>query len=41
MDSRVSVQVEDFNVGDEYQALAQSNASGAVVTFVGKVRDMN
>lgn len=41
MDSRVSVQVEDFNVGDEYQALAKSNASGAVVTFVGKVRDMN
>ncbi|OLQ89942.1 molybdopterin synthase catalytic subunit [Vibrio ponticus] len=41
MDPRVLVQVEDFNVGDEYQALAQSNASGAVVTFVGKVRDMN
>ncbi|WP_194438732.1 molybdopterin synthase catalytic subunit MoaE [Vibrio fluminensis] len=41
MDPRVLVQVEDFNVGDEYQALAKSNASGAVVTFVGKVRDMN
>ncbi|WP_162063266.1 molybdopterin synthase catalytic subunit MoaE [Vibrio taketomensis] len=41
MDPRVLVQVEDFNVGDEYQALAQSNASGAIVTFVGKVRDMN
>ena len=41
MDSRVSVQVEDFNVGDEYQALAQGTALGAVVTFVGKVRDMN
>ncbi|GAK86587.1 molybdenum cofactor biosynthesis protein MoaE [Vibrio ponticus] len=41
MDPRVLVQVADFNVGDEYQALAQSNASGAVVTFVGKVRDMN
>ncbi|OLQ90654.1 molybdopterin synthase catalytic subunit [Vibrio panuliri] len=41
MDPRVAVQVEDFNVGDEYQALAQSHASGAIVTFVGKVRDMN
>ncbi|WP_162045882.1 molybdopterin synthase catalytic subunit MoaE [Vibrio taketomensis] len=41
MDPRVLVQVEDFNVGNEYQALAQSNASGAIVTFVGKVRDMN
>jgi molybdopterin synthase catalytic subunit len=38
---RVSVQSEDFSVGDEYDALAQSHASGAIVTFVGKVRDMN
>ncbi|EGA69644.1 molybdenum cofactor biosynthesis protein E [Vibrio sinaloensis DSM 21326] len=41
MDSRVSVLVDDFSVGDEYQALAQGSAAGAVVTFVGKVRDMN
>ncbi len=38
---RVSVQFEDFSVGAEYEALAQCTASGAVVTFVGKVRDMN
>ncbi|WP_100754063.1 molybdopterin synthase catalytic subunit MoaE [Vibrio salilacus] len=41
MDSRVSVFKQDFCVGDEYQALADGTASGAVVTFVGKVRDMN
>ncbi|WP_159651548.1 molybdopterin synthase catalytic subunit MoaE [Vibrio atypicus] len=41
MDSRVSVQVEDFSVGAEYEALAEGTAAGAVVTFVGKVRDMN
>ena len=38
---RVSVQFEDFSVGAEYESLAQGTASGAVVTFVGKVRDMN
>ena len=41
MDSRVSVQHPDFDVGTEYQYLAQGSAAGAVVTFVGKVRDMN
>ncbi|PAU39359.1 molybdopterin synthase catalytic subunit [Vibrio coralliilyticus] len=41
MMERVSVQFEDFSVGAEYEALAQGTASGAVVTFVGKVRDMN
>jgi len=41
MDSRVSVQVEDFSVGAEYEALAEGTAAGAVVTFTGKVRDMN
>ncbi|WP_394144449.1 molybdopterin synthase catalytic subunit MoaE [Vibrio atypicus] len=41
MDSRVSVQVEDFSVGAEYEALAEGSAAGAVVTFIGKVRDMN
>ncbi|QIA63865.1 molybdopterin synthase catalytic subunit MoaE [Vibrio astriarenae] len=41
MDKRISVQAADFSVGDEYQALAQGTAAGAVVTFVGKVRDMN
>ncbi|WP_159738212.1 molybdopterin synthase catalytic subunit MoaE [Vibrio atypicus] len=41
MDSRVSVQVEDFSVGAEYEVLAEGTAAGAVVTFIGKVRDMN
>ncbi len=41
MDSRVAVQNADFSVGDEYQLLAEGTSSGAVVTFVGKVRDMN
>lgn len=38
---RVQVQENDFDLGSEYQALAKSNAVGAVVTFIGKVRDMN
>lgn len=41
MDSRVSVQFDDFSVGAEYDGLSQGTASGAVVTFIGKVRDMN
>ena len=41
MDTRVSILVEDFVVGDEYQALAEGTAAGAVVIFVGKVRDLN
>ncbi|AIW14698.1 molybdopterin synthase catalytic subunit MoaE [Vibrio tubiashii] len=41
MDNRVSVQFEDFSVGSEYEALAQGTSAGAVVTFTGKVRDMN
>ncbi|TOG16859.1 molybdopterin synthase catalytic subunit [Vibrio parahaemolyticus] len=41
MDPRVSVQVEDFSVDQEYQRLSEGTAAGAVVTFIGKVRDMN
>ncbi|WP_332398779.1 molybdopterin synthase catalytic subunit MoaE [Vibrio metschnikovii] len=41
MDSRVSVQTADFSLADEYAALAQDRSVGAVVTFVGKVRDLN
>ena len=41
MDTRVSVQFEDFSINDEYEALAAGTSAGAVVTFVGKVRDMN
>lgn len=41
MDNRVSVQVQDFSVADEYAQLSSGTQAGAVVTFVGKVRDMN
>lgn len=38
----ISVQQEDFNVGEEYQTLSQGNdKDGAVVFFVGKVRNRN
>ncbi len=37
----IKVQHEDFVVADEYQQLANDNQDGAVVTFVGKVRDFN
>ncbi|KUI99874.1 molybdopterin synthase catalytic subunit MoaE [Vibrio sp. MEBiC08052] len=37
----VAVQQDDFCIDDEYQALSQGEDVGAVVTFVGKVRDMN
>ncbi len=37
----ISVQEHDFNVGVEYQALADNCQIGAVVTFIGKVRDFN
>ncbi|CAH0525536.1 molybdopterin synthase catalytic subunit MoaE [Vibrio hippocampi] len=41
MSISVSVQQQDFDLGFEYQQLAQDNQAGAVVTFAGKVRDMN
>ncbi|MEH0741520.1 molybdopterin synthase catalytic subunit MoaE [Vibrio cholerae] len=41
MTVRISVQADDFDVGEEYGQLAQDASIGAVVTFVGKVRDMN
>ncbi|WP_107851689.1 molybdopterin synthase catalytic subunit MoaE [Oceanimonas marisflavi] len=37
----IRVQTEDFCLATEYAALSQSYQTGAVVTFVGKVRDMN
>jgi molybdopterin synthase catalytic subunit len=38
----ISIHTSDFNVGDEYTALvANDSAAGAVVTFVGRVRDLN
>ncbi|PWI34254.1 molybdopterin synthase catalytic subunit MoaE [Vibrio albus] len=41
MGYRVQVSREDFSVGKEYEQLATGSEAGAVVTFVGKVRDMN
>ncbi len=37
----ISIQQEDFSVAEEYQKLNTSDCDGAIVTFVGKVRDMN
>ncbi|WP_036800412.1 MULTISPECIES: molybdopterin synthase catalytic subunit MoaE [Photobacterium] len=37
----ISVQFEDFSVADEYAKLAEGTDAGAVVTFIGKVRDFN
>ncbi len=38
---RILVQTADFSVPDEYARIATDNSDGAVVTFVGKVRDFN
>ena len=37
----ISIQVEDFNPGHEYECLEGNKSSGAIVTFTGTVRDMN
>lgn len=37
----IRVQKCDFSVADEYRQLAQDDSDGAIVTFVGKVRDFN
>lgn len=38
----IGVQTQDFSLADEYQALRVDNVSdGAVVTFIGCVRDFN
>lgn len=38
----ISIQQDDFDVGAEYKALTENDTSaGAVVTFVGRVRDLN
>lgn len=41
MGCSIRVSREDFSVGEEYNRLASGSEAGAVVTFVGKVRDMN
>lgn len=38
----IVIQPNDFDVGEEYKALvADDTSAGAVVTFVGRVRDLN
>lgn len=37
----ISVQFDDFSVAEEYALLSEGTDAGAVVTFVGKVRDFN
>lgn len=39
--NQLSVQQADFDLATEYAALSQDHSSGAIVTFVGKVRDFN
>lgn len=42
LDTCISIQTDDFNLNDEYQTLlSDCPAIGAVVTFVGLVRDFN
>lgn len=41
MTDRILVQGADFSLGEEYERLATRHDSGAIVTFVGKVRDFN
>ncbi|MGO4998324.1 molybdopterin synthase catalytic subunit MoaE [Oceanisphaera sp. W20_SRM_FM3] len=39
--TQVQIQTADFDMAAEYAALSASHQTGAVVTFVGKVREMN
>lgn len=38
---QIQIQTADFDLATEYEALSCSHSTGAVVTFVGKVRDFN
>ena len=37
----IAVQKHDFDIKEEYDKLSTDNSQGAIVTFVGKVRDFN
>ncbi|MFT7681279.1 MAG: molybdopterin synthase catalytic subunit [Moritella dasanensis] len=37
----IQIQTEDFDLATEYAALGKSHSTGAIVTFIGKVRDFN
>lgn len=41
LQSKIRVQYDDFDVAQEYAAIAKDNNDGAVVMFCGKVRDFN
>ena len=41
MIDRILVQRDDFSLADEYARLAARQDTGAIVSFVGKVRDFN
>ncbi len=41
MTPRILVQHEDFNLADEYARLAGNPGVGAIVAFVGQVRDLS
>lgn len=41
MPTHIRIQTEDFDQGAEYRRLAQGTDAGAVVTFVGRVRDFS
>lgn len=41
MHSAIRIQTNDFDQGAEYRRLAQGCDAGAVVTFVGRVRDFS
>ncbi|WP_086932990.1 molybdenum cofactor biosynthesis protein MoaE [Agarilytica rhodophyticola] len=35
----ISIQQHDFDIAEEYDSLLHKNSTGAIVTFVGRVRD--
>ncbi len=39
--NQISIQSADFDLTAEYEALGKDHSTGAIVTFVGKVRDFN
>ena len=41
MNCKIRVQTEDFDQGAEYRDLANGTDAGAVVTFIGRVRDFS
>ena len=40
MGTKIRVQTEDFDLGEAYQSLSRNPRAGAVLCFVGRVRDL-